>query len=69
LHKTTPGLRSHYAVCDSLQGETLSAGPVDGAMPLRGGCEGASGKMWIGVTGSGAEDAGNDLLSQSGNEA
>ena len=38
LHEALPGLRPNDAVGDSLQGETLGSGPVDGSMPF--GCGG-----------------------------
>jgi len=69
LYEATPGLRSHDAVGDSLEGETRGAGPVAGSLPLRCGGEGARGEPWIGLTGSGAEAASGDLLPQSRHEA
>jgi len=69
LYGATLGLRSNDAVGDSLQGETLGAGPVDGSMPFGGVGEGARGEPWIGLTVSGAEAASHDLLTQSRHEA
>src|SRR5437588_664731 len=69
LHAATPGLCSNDAVGDSLQGETLSAGPVDGSLPLRRVSECPRGEPWISLTVSGAEGAGHDLLTQSRHQA
>src|SRR6266581_3561549 len=65
LHETLPGLRSNNAVSNSLQGETLGAGPIDGTMPFCCISESTSGEPWICLTGSRAEAASGDLLTQS----
>jgi hypothetical protein len=69
LYEATPGLHPNDAIGDALQGETLSASPVAGSMPLRGGGKGTRSKPWIGLTGSCAEAASGELLSQSRHEA
>src|SRR6266851_8315688 len=69
LHVATLSLRSNDAVGDSLQGETLGSGPVDSSMLFRCVGEGTSSEHWIGLTGSWAEAASHDLLTQSRHEA
>src|SRR5437868_14167744 len=69
LHFATLSLRSNDAVGDSLQGETPGAGPVYGSMLFRCVGEGARSEHWIGLTGSWAEAASHDLLTQPRHEA